>query len=224
MKILIVEDQKKLLDSILNYFKRENYVCDISVDYGDASEKIYLNEYDCVIVDIMLPDGSGLDLIKELKEKDKKTGIIIISAKDALDDKIKGLELGSDDYLTKPFHLSELNARVKAVIRRKCFEGSNIIKHNEIKIDLNSHSVYVNDEPVVLTPKEYELLIYLITNKNRVVKKSSISERLWGDYMDMASSYDFIYAQIKNLRKKLVDKGCGNYLKNIYGIGYKFIT
>ena len=222
MRILIVEDEKNLLDSIRNYFKKENFVCDAVGNYNEASEKIYLNEYDCVIVDITLPDGSGLDLIKELKDENKQTGIIIVSAKDALDDKINGLELGSDDYLTKPFHLSELNARVKALIRRKNFDSSNVIKHNEIRIDLNSRSVYVNDELIVLTPKEYNLLIYLVANKNRVVTKISISERLWGDEMDMASSHDFIYTHIKNLRKKLTDKGCEDYLKTIYGIGYKF--
>ena len=195
-----------------------------AIDYERASEKADLYEYDCVIVDITLPKGSGLDIIKELKEKRSDAGIIIVSAKNSVDDKIKGLELGSDDYLTKPFHLSELNARVKALIRRKNFDGTDELKMNEIRIDLNSHTVFIKKEEVILTQKEYDLLLYFISNKNKVVTKNAIAEHLWGDDSDQSASYDFIYTHIKNLRKKLLDKGCEDYITTIYGIGYNFKT
>lgn len=224
MKILIVEDEKELAGSMKNYLESEGYLCEVAADYEKASEKTELYNYDCVIVDITLPKGSGLDIIKELKEKRSEAGIIIVSAKNSVDDKIKGLELGSDDYLTKPFHLSELNARVKALIRRKNFDGTNEMKLNEIKIDLNSHAVFVKEEEIVLTQKEYDLLLYFISNKNKVVTKNSIAEHLWGDDSDQSDSYDFIYTHIKNLRKKLLDKGCEDYITTIYGIGYNFKT
>ena len=224
MKILIVEDEKELAGSMKNYLESEGYLCEVAADYEKASEKAELYNYDCVIVDITLPKGSGLDIIKELKEKRSEAGIIIVSAKNSVDDKIKGLELGSDDYLTKPFHLSELNARVKALIRRKNFDGTNEMKLNEIKIHLTSHIVFVNEEEIVLTQKEYDLLLYFISNKNKVVTKNSIAEHLWGDDSDQSDSYDFIYTHIKNLRKKLLDKGCEDYITTIYGIGYNFKT
>ena len=224
MKILIVEDEKELAASMKKYLESEGYLCEIAVDYEKASEKAELYNYDCVIVDITLPKGSGLDIIKELKEKRSEAGIIIVSAKNSVDDKIKGLELGSDDYLTKPFHLSELNARIKALIRRKNFDGTNEMAMNEIKIDLNSHRVFVKKDEIILTQKEYDLLLYFISNKNKVVTKNSIAEHLWGDDSDQSDSYDFIYTHIKNLRKKLLDKGCEDYITTIYGIGYNFKT
>jgi DNA-binding response OmpR family regulator len=224
MKILIIEDEKELASSMKKYLETEGYLCEVAGDYEKASEKAGLYEYDCVIVDITLPKGSGLDVIKALKKKRSEAGIIIVSAKNSVDDKISGLELGSDDYLAKPFHLSELNARVKALIRRKNFDGSNEMKMNEIRIDLNSHSVFVKKEEVILTQKEYDLLLYFIANKNKVVTKNSIAEHLWGDDSDQSDSYDFIYTHIKNLRKKLLDKGCEDYITTIYGIGYNFKT
>lgn len=224
MKILLIEDEKDLLDSMKTYLESEGYICETAADYLKASEKVNVYDYDCVVVDITLPKGNGLQIVKELKEKKSEAGIIIVSAKNSLDDKLKGLELGSDDYLTKPFHLSELNARIKAIVRRKSFDGKNEILLNEIKIDLLSRSVYVKNNLLALTAKEYELLLFFISAKNKVITKNAIAEHLWGDDMDQSDSYDFIYTHIKNLRKKMLEKGCEDYIKTIYGIGYNFST
>ncbi|OFY82202.1 MAG: DNA-binding response regulator [Bacteroidetes bacterium RIFCSPLOWO2_12_FULL_35_15] len=224
MKILIIEDEKDLLDSMKMYLESEGYLCETANDYQKASEKVNMYQYDCVVVDITLPKGNGLQIIKELKEKKSEAGIIIVSAKNSLDDKLKGLELGSDDYLTKPFHLSELNARIKAIIRRKNFEGANELSLNEITIDLASRTVFIKKNQLTLTTKEYELLLFFISNKNKVITKNAIAEHLWGDDMDQSDSFDFIYTHIKNLRKKLIEKGCQDYIKTIYGIGYNFST
>ena len=224
MKILLIEDEKDLLDSMKAYLESEGYRCETANDYQKATEKIHSYDYDCVVVDITLPKGSGLDIVKELKEKNSEAGIIIVSAKNSLDDKLKGLELGSDDYLTKPFHLSELNARIKAIIRRKNFDGKNELMMNEIKIDLPSRAVFVNEQALTLTTKEYELLLFFISNKNKVITKNAIAEHLWGDDMDQNDSFDFIYTHIKNLRKKMLEKDSVDYIKTIYGIGYNFNT
>jgi len=222
MKLLLIEDEKALATSIQNYFQRENFICEWASDYETALEKINIYRYDCVLVDIMLPDGDGLSAVRELKKKFPDTGIIIISAKNSLDDKIAGLNMGSDDYLTKPFHLSELNARVQAVIRRRNFQGNQRITFGKVIIDPQEHFVTVEGQEVILTRKEYDLLVYLIANKNRVLTKESIAEHLWGDDADMMDNFDFIYTHIKNLRKKLMDKGAPDYLRSIYGVGYKF--
>jgi DNA-binding response OmpR family regulator len=222
MKLLLIEDEKALATSIQNYFQRENFICEWVADYESAIDKINIYKYDCVLVDIMLPDGDGLDAVRELKKKSPETGIIIISAKNSLDDRIEGLNLGSDDYLTKPFHLSELNARVQAVIRRRSFQGNQQIRFGKINIEPQEHFVAVDGQEIILTRKEYDLLIYLIANKNRVLTKESIAEHLWGDDADLMDNFDFIYTHIKNLRKKLMDKGCPDYLRSIYGVGYKF--
>lgn len=222
MKLLLIEDEKSLAMSIQNYFQRENFICEWASNYESAIEKINVYRYDCVLVDIMLPDGDGLNLVRELKKKYPETGIIIISAKNALDDRIAGLNLGSDDYLTKPFHLSELNARVQAVIRRRSFQGNQQIVFGKINVEPQQHLVTVNNQEIILTRKEYDLLVYLIANKNRVLTKESIAEHLWGDDADMMDNFDFIYTHIKNLRKKLMEKGAPDYLKSIYGVGYKF--
>ncbi len=222
MKILLIEDEKDLLDSMKMYLESEGYICETANDYQKASEKVNVYDYDCIVVDITLPKGSGLQIIEELKEKKSEAGIIIVSAKNSLDDKLRGLELGSDDYLTKPFHLSELNARIKAVIRRKNFDGKNEISLNEIKIDLPSRTVYIKNNLLTLTTKEYELLLFFISAKNKVITKNAIAEHLWGDDMDQSDSYDFIYTHIKNLRKKMLEKGCEDYIKTVYGIGYNF--
>lgn len=222
MKVLIIEDEKELRKNILSYLSNEHYMCESASDFGTAREKIYLNSYDCIIVDIMLPDGSGLDLLEKIKEKDKSTGIIIISAKNSLDDRLFGLEKGSDDYLTKPFHLSELNARIKAILRRRQVSGQNIIEANEIKIDLDKEEVFVYSQKVELTTKEFQLLYFFLLNKNRAIRKQSIVERLWPDEYDF-NSYDFIYTHLTNLRKKLSIFGARDYIKTVYGIGYKFI-
>ena len=224
MKVLIIEDEIELAASIKNYLEMEGFVCEVAHSYNVATEKINLYAYDCALVDINLPDGSGLDVIRELKELKSKSGIIIISARDALDDRITGLELGADDYITKPFNLSELNARVKSVIRRINFSGDNIIEFNEIKIDTNSYQVWINSEELTLTRKELDLLLFFIANKDRVLTKESIGEHVWGDYADTLDNFDFIYTHIKNLRKKLIKNGVQDYLQNVYGVGYKFVS
>ncbi|WP_346863029.1 response regulator transcription factor [uncultured Draconibacterium sp.] len=222
MKILIIEDEKALSDAMFQYLTDEGYVCETAYDFNTAAENIELHSYDCILVDINLPGGSGLDLIRSVKNDNKKMGIIIISARDSLDNRIEGLEIGADNYLTKPFHLAELNAHLKSINRRINFDGNNQVLVNEIKILPDSHQVFVHDKELQLTKKEYELLQFFVANKNKVITKTSLAEHLWGDYMDIADSFDFIYGHIKNLRKKLIKKGCADYIKTIYGVGYKF--
>ncbi len=224
MKLLLIEDEKELRQSIISYLSHEGYVCEVARTFTEGQEKINSYEYDCFIVDLMMPGGNGLDLIQEIKSKNIKGGIIIISAKNTLEDRIKGLDLGSDDYLTKPFHLSELNARLKSIVRRRQFDGNKDIIFNEIRLIPENHEVFVNDARVTLTGKEFELLLFFISNKGRVLPKDSIAEHIWGDHMDQSNSFDFIYTHIKNMRRKLVDAGCKDYLTTVYGIGYKFQT
>ncbi|KQK25915.1 two-component system response regulator [Chryseobacterium aquaticum] len=222
MKILIIEDETELAKSISEYLSGENYICEFASTFVKAMEKIKDFQYDCILLDIGLPDGNGLAILEELKNTNKQDGVIIISAKNALDDKIKGLQLGADDYLTKPFHLSELMARIYSIIRRKQFNNSNIIKQNELQIDLLAKSVSINDATIVLTKKEFDLLIYFVGNKNKVISKSTLAEHLSGDFADMLDNHDFVYAHIKNLKKKLYEAGCDHYLKTVYGTGYKW--
>lgn len=220
MKILIIEDEKELRDSIVTYLTTQEYSCDTASNYNDALYKTDTFDYDCILLDISLPGGNGLQILEQLKQSNKTDGVLIISAKNSLDDKIKGLNLGADDYLPKPFHLSELNARIAAIIRRKNFDGHNLIKFHNLIIDTQSKEVTVNEKLITLTKKEYELLIYFISNKRKVISKDAIARHLWGD--DMAGNFDFIYTHIKNLRKKLADAGESDYIKSIYGMGYKF--
>lgn len=222
MKILIIEDEKALQESIQKYLEHQGYVCEAVGNFILGKEKVLQFSYDCIVVDIGLPYGSGLDIIRELKNMRSKAGIIIISAKNALEDKLKGFELGSDDYLTKPFHLSELNARINAIIMRRNLDGSKITQFNEIKLDAEAQHVTVNEKSVDLTEKEYRLLEYFIVNQRRVLTKSAIAEHIWGDEYVQVSNYDFIYTHIKNLRKKLIDAGSEDYIKTVYGSGYKF--
>ena len=222
MKILLIEDEPDLRKSIKQYLYEEGYLIESASDFSKGLEKILEYDYDCVLVDITLPKGSGLDIVKELKQHNPKAGVIIISAKNSIDDKIKGLDLGADDYLPKPFDLAELNARIKALIRRKNFDGNKKIIVNEIMINPDERTVEVNSELVNLTAKEFDLLMYFISNKNRVVSKNSIAEHLWGDNADQMDNHDFIYVHLRNLRKKLLEKGCTDYVQTIYGIGYNF--
>lgn len=222
MKILIIEDEKELAHNIAVYLSDENYLCEFAETFQQAIEKVNAYNYDCILLDLMLPGGSGLKILEVLKQENKQDGVIIISAKDSLQDKIAGLQIGADDYLAKPFHLSELAARIYSVIRRKQFGNSNIIRLNELQIDLLAKTVHVNQEPVVLTKKEFDLLLLFIGNKNRVLSKSALAEHLSGDIADMLDNHDFVYAHIKNMKKKLVDAGYQNYLKTIYGTGYKW--
>lgn len=222
MKILLIEDEPELRKSIKQYLHQEGYVVESAADFIKAFEKAGVYDYDCVLVDITLPKGNGLDIVKQLKDSGSKAGIIIISAKNSSSDKIKGLDLGADDYLAKPFDLAELNSRIKALIRRRNFDGNKSIVVNEITITPEQRQVSVKGDPVALTAKEYDLLMFFISNKNRVVSKNSITEHLWGDDSDQMDSHDFIYVHLRNLRKKLMDKGCTDYVQTIYGIGYNF--
>jgi len=222
MKILIIEDEKVIRESIVTYMTDERYLCEIAVDYPSAIEKIEMYDYDCILLDITLPGGNGLSLLKELKKTNRLDGVLIISARNAIDDRVEGLNLGADDYLTKPFHLSELSARVAAIIRRKQFEGNNELQFNEISIDTLAKTISINNLPLDLTRREYDLILFFVTNKNRVISKNAIAEHLWGDEMDAIDNFDFIYTHIKNLRKKLTDIGCEDYIHSIYGMGYKF--
>lgn len=222
MKILLIEDEFELQKSIRQFLEMEGNIVEVAEDYYNGSDKSSSYDYDCILVDITLPDGSGLEIIKQLKREKSKAGIIIISAKNSLDDKVHALDIGADDYLPKPFHLFELNARIKALFRRKNFESQIEIAINEITIFIHERRVLVHREEVFLTSKEFELLLYFISNKNHVVSKGSVVEHLWGDDADRFDNYDFVYNHIKNLRKKLLEKGCTDYLQTIYGIGYNF--
>jgi DNA-binding response OmpR family regulator len=222
MKVLIIEDEQELANSIAQYLSEESYRCEFATTYQQALEKVEMFNYDCIVLDIMLPGGSGMKILEVLKHMNKQDGVIIISAKNSLDDKINGLKIGADDYLTKPFHLAELSARVFSIIRRKQFDNTNTVRHHEITIDLLSKTVTVNDQEIILTKKEYDLLIYFIGNKNRVISKSTLAEHISGDFADMLDNHDFVYTHIKNLKKKLTDAGGHNYLKTIYGTGYRW--
>ena len=222
MNILLVEDEEALAGSVIKYLQAEGYHCEWVENLLQAKEKAWLYTYDCVIVDVNLPDGSGLEVIERLKELKSRSGIIILSARNAVEDRIRGLDVGADDYLTKPFDLSELNARVKAVIRRRNFDAQNEIEFNEITVRPYDRHVSVNGQILTLTKKEFDLLLFFLSNQNRVITRESIAEHLWGDDMDMADSYDFIYSHLKNLRKKIQSKGGNDYIQTVYGIGYKF--
>lgn len=222
MKILIIEDELSLLESMITYFTEVGNICESASSYATASEKIALYNYDCILLDLGLPDGEGLNLLKELKKTNKNDGVLIISARHSLDDKLSGLNLGADDYLVKPFHLSELKARVSAIVRRKNFDGNNVILFHEISVDITSMNVTINGKTIVLTKKEYDLLVYFLSNKGKVVTKNAMAEHLWGDEMDISDDFDFIYTHVKNLRKKMIEAGSADYLKSVYGIGYKF--
>jgi len=222
MKILIIEDEREISQSIKNYFKTNGIQCETAENYNLALTKINSYDYDCILLDLMLPDGDGFDILKELKAKNKTEGVIIISAKENLETRLEGFKLGADDYLTKPFHLAELLVRMQALIRRKNFKGSNNVIFNEIVVEIFSKTVSVNDIKLDLTKKELDLLLFLIGNENKVLSKSAIAEHLSGDMADMLDNHDFIYAHIKNLKKKLTQAGSGDYIKTVYGLGYKW--
>ncbi len=222
MTLLIIEDEAELAKNMSTYLLQHMFICDIASDFASAAYKLSGSEYDCILLDISLPGGSGLELLRRLKKDSKSDGVLIISAKNSLEDKLAGLELGADDYLTKPFHLAELSARVTAIIRRRTFEGNNTVTLGKISINIVDKSAKTEKAPLDLTRKEYELLLYFASNKNRVVTKDSIVDHLWGDQAQMTETYDFIYSHIKNLRKKLTEAGCPDYIRSVYGMGYKF--
>lgn len=223
MKLLIIEDEKELSDNIVSYLSSENYICEQAFTYNDAREKINLYDYDCVLLDLMLPGGNGLEILQNIRRQQNPVGVIIISAKDSLDDKVKGLKIGADDYLTKPFHLAELSMRIYAIIRRKEFTANNLLKSNGIEVNLPGKTVFANKRHIVLTRTEYELLLFFIGNRNKVVSKAAIAEHLSGDMADMLDNHDFIYTHIKNLKAKLTEAGIKDCIKNIYGTGYKWV-
>lgn len=223
MKILIAEDEVALQRSIQQYLERDGNVCEVASDFHEAQQKVAIYDYDIIILDINLETGSGLDVLRSLKKERKKAGVLIISANSSLKDKLEGLDLGADDYLTKPFHLAELNSRLKAVLRRGKFGGDDHIEFHEIRIDTRSRTAYVHDEAIALTRKEYDILLFFISNQGRVLSKEIIAEHLWGDNSDLLDNFDFIYVHINNLRKKMKDVGA-RYIKTAYGSGYKFIS
>ena len=224
MKILVIEDEPGMRDNIVHSLEKELYVVETASGYYEAREKLEVYDYDCILLDIGLPGGNGLDLLRELKEDGKDSGVIIVSAKNSIDDKIYGLNLGADDYLPKPFHMAELHARVKSIIRRRQLGGTSTIKFNNVVIDTDQRTVQVADRTLELNRKEYDVLVYLVTNKERLVNKSALAEHVWGDYIDEVNSFDFIYSQIKNLRKKLKDHNADVEIQAIYGVGYKLVS
>jgi DNA-binding response OmpR family regulator len=222
MKILIIEDEPELSRSITTYLEAENYLCETADSFNTAMEKTEHYSYDCILLDISLPGGNGLQVLGELKKNNKTDGVIIISAKDSIDDRINGLNLGADDYLAKPFHLPELSARIAAIIRRRKFDGSSTFALNEFIFDTRAKIVTVNRQPVDLTRTEYDLLLYLASNKNKVISKNAIAEHISGEEAEIFNNFDFLYAHVKNLKRKLSAAGAQDYIKAIYGMGYKF--
>lgn len=221
MKILIVEDDPILRELIQHSLEKERYVVETAEDYRSAWIKIEDYQYDCILLDIMLPDGNGISLLARLKEMHKRENVIIISAKDSLEDKVQGLELGADDYLAKPFHLAELHARIRSVIRRNQQNGENTVELGNVKLFPDRFQVFVDNREIELNRKEYDILYYFINRPDRLVNKNMLAESVWGDHIDQVDNFDFIYAQIKNLRKKLKDAGASIELKAVYGFGYK---
>jgi len=222
MKVLIIEDEIELLTTISNYLTKENYVCELVENFQKANEKLSIYEYDIILLDITLPDGNGIDLLKTIRKNNISAGVIILSAKSSLDDKITGLDFGADDYMTKPFQLSELNSRIKAILRRHKFNGSNTVVFNEIAINTDSKTIKIHDKEIMLTKKEYDMLLFFIINKDRVLTKEAIAEHLWNDNIDLVDNFDFIYTHLNNIRRKIKTKGGNDYIKTIYGMGYKF--
>jgi DNA-binding response OmpR family regulator len=222
LNLLIVEDEPELSKSIAAYLVQDRFACEIAPDYISAIDKVMENDYDCIVLDLTLPDGNGLDLLQALKKAGKPEGVLIISAKNAINDRIRGLDVGADDYLIKPFHMAELSARINSIIRRRSFNGSNTLVVGSLTIRIDEKAVLTDAGTIALTRKEFELLLYFAGNKNRVITKEAIISHLWGTYSGMSESYDIIYSHIKNLRKKLADAGCPDYIKAVYGMGYKF--
>jgi DNA-binding response OmpR family regulator len=224
MKILLVEDNNELVADITTYLKENGFVTETALTLREAVDRVGVYEYDLVILDLGLPDGDGLEVINKLREQEAESAILILTAHDSLDAKVKGLNMGADDYITKPFHKAELNARIQSVLRRKFAGGSHILKEGELQIDLNARQIKAKGQLLNLTRKEYDLLLFLVYNKNRLLTKETIAEHLWGDHIDQADNFDFIYNHIKNLRRKITSAGIKNCIRSMYGMGYKFVT
>lgn len=223
MKILIVEDERQLSDSIVAFLVREDYLCEQAFTYDEAMSRVEAYDYDCILLDLMLPGGNGLDILRRVKQIKPQAGVIVVSAKDSLDDKVDGLRIGADDYLGKPFHMAELSMRVFALMRRKSFDATNVLHIGAIAIDLLEKKASVGGTPLDLTKSEYELLLLLIENRRRVIPKSAIAEHLSGDMADMLDDFSFVYAHIKNLKSKLSAVGVSDCIKTYYGNGYKWM-
>jgi DNA-binding response OmpR family regulator len=221
MKILIIEDEYALLETVENFLLAEKHLVEKATDYSSAMEKIMIYDYDCILLDISLPGGSGLQILREMKKENRTANIIIVSARNSLEDKVTGLDWGADDYLTKPFHLPELHARIKAVWRRKQMDGKQILQLGNLSVDFARRQVSVENKPLKLNRKEFDMLSFFITNKNRLITKDTLAEHVWGDNFDMADNFDFVYSQVQNLRKKLHDGHSDILIENVYGIGYK---
>jgi DNA-binding response OmpR family regulator len=221
MKILVIEDETEILRTITDFLENNGFHCEKAGNKFMAEDLILTHGFDLVLLDITLPDGNGLDLIAAIRERNPLTGILILSARNSIDDRIRGLDMGADDYVTKPFHLSELNARINAILRRRYFDGNETISFRDIVIDTGTRKVVISGEETELTKKEYDLLLYFITNKNRLLTKEALAEHLWGDMIDLSNNYDFLYAHIKNLRKKIKKITGKNYFRSIYGTGYQ---
>ena len=185
--------------------------------------KVFVYEYDCILLDIMLPGGSGLSLLREMARQKIRRNVIILSAKDSIEDKVQGLNLGADDYLPKPFHLSELGARLRSVMRRSGTDTSSVITIGNVSLDPETYSVCVDGLPLELNRKEYDILRYLVDRMNRLIEKQTLAEAVWGDAIDQSDNFDFIYAQMKNLRRKLRGKNASIEIKTVYGFGYKLV-
>lgn len=224
MKLLVIEDEVEMQDIIRQSLEKENFLVESALTFQSALDKIVSFEYDCILLDITLPGGSGLSLLQELKNLGKSDNVIIISAKDSVDDKILGLNLGADDYLVKPFHIAELTARIKSVLRRKSLNGKNILVFENLNLDIQERIVKVSGIEIILNRKEFDILCYLIINKNRLVNKTALAEQVWGDYIDETSDFEFLYSQIKNLRKKLKESNSDVEIQAIYGVGYKLVS
>ena len=222
MRILIIEDEKFLSEDAGNYLSKNGYICDFSSTVKKSIQKLNGNEFSCALVDIGLPDGSGFEIVEYIKKHFPNMGIIIISAKNGLEDKIEGLKIGADDYLTKPYHLSELSARIYSILRRRNFGGQTVLKFDGLEINTAEKKVIANGITLQLTKKEYDILIYLASNPTYLITKEALADAIWGDKADMASSFDFVYSQLKNLKRKFVDAGLKNYIKSVYGMGYRF--
>lgn len=220
MKIFVIEDETVMSELICSALKREGYEVEIATTLQSAMEKLEFCEYECILLDIMLPDGSGLDILKWIKKRGRKENVIILSARGSVEDKVEGLEFGADDYLAKPFHLLELLARLRTVARRRR-GGNMMLSCGNISADTLSRVVYVNGQPLHLLKKEYAILVYFLGRQGHIIDKEQLAEAIWGDAADSAYSYDFVYSQIKNLRQKLSASGAGAAIRSVYGFGYK---
>ncbi len=222
MRVLIIEDEKNLRDDVMDYLSENGYKCDFASSVKSSMQKLNDIVYSCALVDVGLPDGSGIEVVEHIKKTYPEMGVIIVTAKNSLDDKLEGLKIGADDYLTKPFHLSELNARLHSVLRRRNFGGKNKLTFDGLEIDTTEKKVLANNTALQLTKKEYEILVFLASNPTHLITKEALADSIWGDKAEMASSFDFVYSQIKNLKKKLNEAGLKDYIKVVYGMGYKF--